>query len=73
MRWKSERYVISECNTYPWNNFCDPHWEHICCKKWHPGIKEISTTPEIAVGTHIHARHDTKTTPMFSCADKEGS
>ena len=36
--------------------FCDPHWELICCSKWYPGTSEISTPPEIAVGTHFHAQ-----------------
>ena len=28
-------------------------------------ISEISTPPETAVGTHFHARHGTKTIPVF--------
>ena len=34
---------------------------------------EISTPPEIAVGTHIHAQNDIKDTPVFLPADGEGS
>ena len=35
--------------------------------------RDIGNTPlkEIAVGTHFHAWHDTKTTPVFSSADRE--
>ena len=57
----------------PWSNFCDAHWELICHKKWHPQASEISTSSEIAVGTHSHARHCTKTTPVFLPADGEAS
>ena len=38
-----------------------------------PGTSEISTPPEIAVGTHFHARHGTKTIPVFLPADGEAS
>ena len=54
-------------------NFCDPHWELICRNKWHPGTSEISTPPDIAVGTHFHAQHGTKTTPVFLPTDGEAS
>ena len=52
-------------DTNPWSNFCDPHWEPICCNKWHPGTSEISPPPERAVGTHFHAQHATKSTLLF--------
>ena len=64
---------MSSWDTNPWSNFCDPHWELICRNKWHPGTSEISTPLEIAVGTHFHAPHDTKTTPVFLPADGEAS
>ena len=64
---------MSSWDTNPWSNFCDPQWELICRNKWHPEISEISTTPEIAVGTHFHARRGTKTTPVFLPADRESS
>ena len=64
---------MSSWDTNPWSNFCDPHWELICRNKWHPGTSEISTPPEIAVGTHFHARHGTKTTLVFLAADGEAS
>ena len=41
--------------------------------KWHLGISEISTSPEIAVGVHFHMWHGTKTTPIFLPADWEAS
>ena len=53
--------------------FDDPHWELICYNKWHPGNSEISTPPEIAVGTEFHARHGTKTIPIFLPVDGEAS
>ena len=28
---------VSSWDTNPWSNFHDPHWEPICCNKWHPG------------------------------------
>ena len=43
----------------------------ICCNKWQPGASEISTPPEIAVTTHFHAQHGTKTTPVFLSADEK--
>ena len=49
------RQAVSSWDTNPWSNFCDPHWELICCNKWHTGSSEISTSPEIAVGKHFHA------------------
>ena len=48
---------MSSWDTNPWSNFCDPHWEFICRNKWHPGTSEISTAPEIAVGTHFHVHN----------------
>ena len=45
-------------------HFCDPHWDLICHNKWHSRISEISPQLEIAVGTHFHAWHGTKTTPV---------
>ena len=64
---------MSSWDTNPWSNFSDPHWELICHNKWHPGTSEISTPPEIAVGTQFHARHGTKTIPVFLPADWEAS
>ena len=37
------------------------------------GSREISTAPEIAVGTHFHVRHGTKTISLFLPADGEAS
>ena len=34
-------------------NFCDPHWELICHKRWLSATSEICTPSEIAVGTHF--------------------
>ena len=48
-------------DTNSWSNFCDPHWELICRNKWQPRTLEISIPLEIAVGTHFHAWHGTKT------------
>ena len=42
-------------------------------KKWYPETLEISTTPEIAVGTHFHAQHGTKNTSDFFSADRKAS
>ena len=64
---------MSSWDTNPWSNFCDPHWELICCNKWHPGTSEISTHPKIAVGTHFHMWHGTKTILVFLHADGEAS
>ena len=58
---------------HPSLNFCDPYWELICHNKSHPGTSEISTPLEIAIGTHFHARHGTKTNLVFSPADGEAS
>ena len=38
-----------------------------------PGTSEISTSLEIAEGTHFHAQHGTKTTIVFLSADGEAS
>ena len=43
----------------------------ICCNKWHPRTSEISTSLEIAIGTHFHARYSTKTTQLFLLVDGE--
>ena len=56
---------MSALDTDPLCNFCDPHWELICHHKWHPWTSEIFTALGIAVGTHSHTLHDTKTTPAF--------
>ena len=64
---------MSSWDTNPWSNFCDPHWKLICRNKWHPGTSEISTPSEVAVGTHSHARHCTKTISAFLPADGEAS
>ena len=59
---------MSSWDANPWSNFCDPHWELICCNKWHSG-----NSPEIAVGTHFHARCGTKTASVFLLVDGETS
>ena len=64
---------MSSWDTNPWNKFCDPHRELICRNKWCPGISEISTPLEIAVGTHFHAWHGTKTISVFLPIDGEAS
>ena len=64
---------MSSWTTNLWSNFYDPQWKLICCNKWHPGTLEISTLAEIAVGTHFHVQHGTKTTPVLLPADGEGS
>ena len=38
-----------------------------------PVTSKISTTPEIAVGTHFHARYGTETILSFSLTDGEAS
>ena len=60
---KGRLWVLWDSN--PWSNFCDLHWQLICCKKWHPGTSEISTSLEIAARSHFYAQHGTKTTPVF--------
>ena len=72
-RLKTGRLSVSSWDTNSWSNFCDSHWELICCNKWHSGISEISTPPEIAVRTHFHAWHGTKTILIFIPADGETS
>ena len=52
---------------------CNSHWEFICLNKCHPGTSEISIPPEIAVGTHFHTWHGTKTIAVFLPADEEAS
>ena len=37
------------------------------------GPWKISTPPEVAVGTHFHAKHGTKTISVFLRADGEAS
>ena len=58
-------------NINPWINFCNPHWELICCNKWHLGTSEVSTPPGIIAGTHFHALHSIKTTTVFLFADRD--
>ena len=60
-------------DTDPWINFCDPHWELICCNKWHPRTSEISIPLEIAVETHFHGRHGTKTISVLLPANRKTS
>ena len=45
----------------------------MCHNKWYPGTLEISTSPEIGVGTHFHVQHGTKTILVFLHADGEAS
>ena len=40
-------------------DFCDLHWELVCCNNWNAKVLEISTTAKIVVRTHFHAQHDT--------------
>ena len=49
--------------------FCDPQWQTICCKKWHPDTLGISKPPEIAVETQFHVQHSIKTTLVFLPTD----
>ena len=72
-RSNTERYAASSWHTNPWSNFCDPHWELICYKKWHPGNSKIPKPLEIAVGTPFNVQHGTKTTLVFLLADGEAS
>ena len=58
-------------DTNPWINFCDPHWELICCNKWHPVTSEISIPPELAVETHFHVGYDTKIVSAFLSANRK--
>ena len=53
---------MNEWGTYPWSDFCVPHWELISHNKWHPETSVISTPPEIASGAHFYAWHVLKTT-----------
>ena len=53
--------------------FCNPHWEFVCCNKWLAGTLEISAPQEIAVRTNFHAWHGTEITPVFLIADREAS
>ena len=64
---------MSLWDTSPWSNFYDPRWELICRNKWHPEIFEITTLLEIAVGTHFHAWHGTRTFSVFLPANGEAS
>ena len=64
---------MSSWDINPSSNFCDPDWELICHKKWHPGTSEISTPPKIAATAYFHAQHGTKTTLVFLPADGEAS
>ena len=65
--------AVSSWDTNPTGNFCDHHWDVICRNKWHLGILETSTLPEIAKGTHLHALYDTKTIPVFLTPDGEAT
>ena len=64
-------FLSSETN--PWINFSDPHWELICCKKWHPETSWISISLEIAVEVHFHVGHGTKTISVFLPVDGKTS
>ena len=64
---------MSSWVTSPWSNFCDPHWELICCNNWYTGTSEISTPSKVPPGTHFHVRHGTKTTIGFLSAFGEAS
>ena len=55
------------------NNFCDLHWELISRNNWHPGTSGITTSPEKPRGIHSHARHGSKTIPIFLSDDGAGS
>ena len=52
-----------------WSNFCDSQWELICCSKWHLEACGIFAPPEIAIVTHFHVRHGTKTTQLLLLPD----
>ena len=60
-------------DTNPWSNSCDLQWEFICHNKWHSETLEISTPPEIAVGSHFRAQHGPKTALLILPADGEAS
>ena len=64
---------MSSWDTNPWSDFCDPHWQVICRKWWHPRTSEISTPPEMARETHLHARHGTAAILVFLPAEGEAS
>ena len=64
---------MSSWDTNPWSNLCDLHWELICHKTWDPGTSEISGSPELGVGTHLHVPLGTKTTWVFLSANGEAS
>ena len=53
--------------------FCYLHWQPLCRNKWHPGTSEISTVPEIAVGTQFLVQYGTKSSPVYLHADGEVS
>ena len=72
-RSKTETLAVNSWDTSPWIIFCNHHWELIFENKWCLGTPEISTPPEIAVQTHIHVWHGTKTTPVFLPAAVETS
>ena len=59
------RKVGCEWITYSYSNFCDPDWELICCKKWHP----VTSTSKIAIRKYFHARHGSKITPILLHVD----
>ena len=56
---KWERSIASYWDTDPWSDFCDLHWELVCCNNWNAKGLEISTPVKIVVTTHFHAQHDT--------------
>ena len=72
-RSKTKRLAVGSWDTNPGSNLCDSQWKFICCNKWHQGTSEISIPSEIALGTHFHAWHDIKTTPVFLPADGKAS
>ena len=71
--WPICKLYVSSWVKNPCSNFCNPHWELICYNKWHQGTSEISTPLEIAVETHFHEQHCSKTTPVFWRDDGEAS
>ena len=64
-RLKTERQAESLWDTNPCSNICDLNWELIYRNKWHSGTSEISSPPELALGTLFHARNGTIVSQYF--------
>ena len=70
-RKKSENQNVDTSETNHPNQFYDTHRKLICHNKWRTSTLGISPTPQRPVWSLFHARHCTKSTPVFIPTDGE--